>query len=248
MCPWKIETEVSAACQLCRLVTLLTPVNTKYSCLNSESSSTSPASHTTACSLNILKSVLPGPSSALHPQQLGGCSWSQTPEERESKRKTGHGRGQYRLRRSGLQRCVRHHAVPSNSAHSSFFHATVNRCSRSWRKRPTSAKQLSWRSSGRRARSKFYFLSMRRPFNDTLRRESAWSDLAVNEPRVQSLWSDSMHASIALLKWPFTFCLSATRVLLLFCREKKELQKILDRRRQNSISEAKSRDKDKAEV
>lgn len=31
-------------------------------------------------------------------------------------------------------------------------------------------------------------------------------------------------------------------------REKKELQKILDRKRQNSISEAKSRDKDKAEV
>lgn len=31
-------------------------------------------------------------------------------------------------------------------------------------------------------------------------------------------------------------------------KEKKELQKILDRRRQNSISEAKSRDKDKAEV
>lgn len=32
------------------------------------------------------------------------------------------------------------------------------------------------------------------------------------------------------------------------CREKKELQKILDRKRQNSISEAKSRDKDKAET
>lgn len=31
-------------------------------------------------------------------------------------------------------------------------------------------------------------------------------------------------------------------------REKKELQKILDRKRQNSISEAKSRDKDKAEM
>uniref|UniRef100_A0A8D3BYL3 Phosphoinositide phospholipase C n=1 Tax=Scophthalmus maximus TaxID=52904 RepID=A0A8D3BYL3_SCOMX len=31
------------------------------------------------------------------------------------------------------------------------------------------------------------------------------------------------------------------------CREKKELQKILDRKRQNSITEAKSRDKDKAE-
>lgn len=31
-------------------------------------------------------------------------------------------------------------------------------------------------------------------------------------------------------------------------REKKELQKLLDRKRQNSISEAKSRDKDKAEV
>lgn len=30
-------------------------------------------------------------------------------------------------------------------------------------------------------------------------------------------------------------------------REKKELQKILDRKRQNSISEARSRDKDKAE-
>uniref|UniRef100_A0A8C5IAP3 Phosphoinositide phospholipase C n=1 Tax=Gouania willdenowi TaxID=441366 RepID=A0A8C5IAP3_GOUWI len=32
------------------------------------------------------------------------------------------------------------------------------------------------------------------------------------------------------------------------CREKKELQEILDRKRQNSISEAKSRDKDKAET
>uniref|UniRef100_A0A672YLM7 1-phosphatidylinositol 4,5-bisphosphate phosphodiesterase n=1 Tax=Sphaeramia orbicularis TaxID=375764 RepID=A0A672YLM7_9TELE len=32
------------------------------------------------------------------------------------------------------------------------------------------------------------------------------------------------------------------------CREKKELQKILDRKRQNSISEAKTRDKDKAET
>lgn len=31
------------------------------------------------------------------------------------------------------------------------------------------------------------------------------------------------------------------------CREKKELQKILDRKRQNSISEAKCREKDKAE-
>lgn len=32
------------------------------------------------------------------------------------------------------------------------------------------------------------------------------------------------------------------------CREKKELQKILDRKRQNSISEAKGRDKEKAET
>lgn len=32
------------------------------------------------------------------------------------------------------------------------------------------------------------------------------------------------------------------------CREKKELQKIMDRKRQNSIIEAKSRDKEKAET
>lgn len=32
------------------------------------------------------------------------------------------------------------------------------------------------------------------------------------------------------------------------CREKKELQKILDRKRQNSISEARNRDKEKAEM
>lgn len=50
---------------------------------------------------------------------------------------------------------------------------------------------------------------------------------------------------------PLTFFLLPVTLVssfLPFYREKKELQKILDRRRQNSIIEAKSRDKDKAKV
>lgn len=56
-----------------------------------------------------------------------------------------------------------------------------------------------------------------------------------------SVTSELLQAAAAARRW-------AAHSETLARREKKELQKILDRKRQNSISEAKSRDKDKAEV
>lgn len=56
-----------------------------------------------------------------------------------------------------------------------------------------------------------------------------------------SVTSELLQATAAARRW-------AAHSETLARREKKELQKILDRKRQNSISEAKSRDKDKAEV
>uniref|UniRef100_A0A8C4HMK0 Phosphoinositide phospholipase C n=1 Tax=Dicentrarchus labrax TaxID=13489 RepID=A0A8C4HMK0_DICLA len=132
-------------------------------------------------------------------------------------------------------------------------------------------KEVSWRSEHELKQQKGYLKLVKKHSKELkeIRKKHLKKVHVISHLSIENVWVQLcchymqknhflLHVGVCVLAVLITFTKMANFSIKLaiclhsavccVCREKKELQKILDRKRQNSISEAKSREKDKAEM